>query len=237
MESSNRTIKHLLVTCVAICSMGDATACGAIDEVAKPRLVTRDQWGSKSAPIPDERKQVPVWVTIHHAGELWKPGDDPVLFVRDMQEWGHNRPQLEQPPRDTYWPDLPYHFLIAPDGRIFEGRLVEYEPESNTKYDLRGNIGIEMMGDFNEQRPTPEQLRACVQLTAWLCQKYHIDIDHVRTHQDAAVGQTDCPGKDFYRYFKDGQFKEWVSEAVAGKHPKIEPGPPLADGPKKLIEQ
>ena len=100
-------------------------------KVPKPRIVSREEWGSKAQPIGEDRKQVPKWITIHHAGELWHDKDDPVEFVRHMQVWGQKRPQLEKPPRDTYWPDLPYHFLIAPDGRIFEGRPTQYEPESN----------------------------------------------------------------------------------------------------------
>lgn len=204
--------------------------------VAAPPIVTGAQWGSKPQPIPDSRKQVPVWITIHHAGELWTHGEDPVQFVRKMQVWGQNRPKLEKPPRDTYWPDLPYHYLIAPDGRIFAGRPVQYEPESNTKYPLNGNICVEMMGDFNVQRPSVQQLRSCVQLTAWLSSKYHIDLNHVRTHQDAAQGQTDCPGKDFYRYITDGEFKKWVTETLNGKPAHIVPGPPLKDGPTVSID-
>ena len=152
-----------------------------------------------------------------------------------MQVWGQNRPTLEKPPRDTYWPDLPYHFLIAPDGRIFEGRPVIYEPETNTKYSVNGNIGIEMMGDFEKQRPSLEQLRSCVALTAWLSDKYHIDLDHVRTHMDAAPDQTDCPGRDFYRYIKDGQFKKWVAETLAGKKPQVKASAPLPDGPLESV--
>lgn len=199
----------------------------AESQVAKPAIVTREEWGSKPKPIGEERKQVPVWITVHHAGEVWKESDDPIKFVRRMQEWGQNRPTLEKPPRNTYWPDLPYHFLIGPDGRIFEGRPIEYEPESNTKYPLNGNIGVEMMGDFNVQRPTLAQIRSCVQLTAWLSHQHKIDLDHIRTHRDAAPGQTDCPGKDFYRYILDGQFKSWVQQALSGTTPKIDPGPPL----------
>jgi hypothetical protein len=203
--------------------------------IEKPALVTREQWGSKAQPIADDRKQVPTWITIHHAGELWHKGDDPAEFVRKMQIWGQNRPKLEKPPRDTYWPDLPYHFLIAPDGRIFEGRPIEYEPESNTKYPLKGNIGIEMMGDLNEQRPSLEQIKSCAALTAWLGRHYSIDLEHVRTHQDAAPDQTDCPGKDFYRYIKDGSFKSWVQQLEDGKTPDIQPGLPLPDGPVRSI--
>lgn len=201
--------------------------------VQKPSIVTREEWGSKPHPISDDRKQVPIWVTVHHAGEVWKAEDDPVKFVRRMQEWGQNRPKLEKPPRDTYWPDLPYHFLIAPDGRIFEGRPIEYEPESNTKYPLNGNIGVEMMGDFNVQRPTLAQIESCVKLTAWLSNQYKIDQQHIRTHRDAAPGQTDCPGKDFYRYLEDGQFKTWVQKVLSGDNPNIEQGPPLEGGPNK----
>lgn len=190
-------------------------------KVPKPPIVSREEWGSKSQPIGEDRKQVPEWITIHHAGEVWHDKDDPVEFVRHMQVWGQKRPQLEKPPRDTYWPDLPYHFLIAPDGRIFEGRQTQYEPESNTKYSLKGNIGVEMMGDFNVQRPTPKEIQSCVKLTAWLCQQHHIPLDHVRTHKDAAPNQTDCPGKDFYRYITDGQFKHWVQETMQGVEPSI----------------
>jgi hypothetical protein len=211
--------------------VGGTRPAAAAAPVPKPRIVTRERWGSMPMPIPDSRKQVPVWVTIHHAGELWKKGADPADFVRKMQIWGQNRPRLERPPRNTFWPDLPYHFLIAPDGRIFEGRPVQFEPESNTNYPLKGNIGVELMGDFNFQRPSVQQLRSVVRLTAWLCRQYSIDLDHVRTHRDAAGGQTDCPGKDFYRYWQDGRFKGWVKQILVGKTPDVELGPPLPGGP------
>lgn len=207
--------------------------------VPKPdKLVTREQWGSQSDPIPASRKHTPKWITLHHAGVLWTNSQDPADFVRNMQAWGKKRPQLEKPPMNTYWPDLAYHFMVAPDGRIFEGRPVEFEPESNTKYSLAGNIGVEMMGDFNRQRPSPAQLESVVRLTAWLMQEHHIGIEAVRTHRDAAPGQTECPGRDFYRYILDGQLRKWVQAVVDGQDPKIDPGPPLPaepPGPTELI--
>ncbi len=194
---------------------------------AKPALVTRAQWGSKPDPIPASRRQVPAWITVHHAGVAWRAGGDPVDFIRRMQRWG------KEPPRS--WPDLPYHYLIAPDGRIFEGRPVEFEPESNTRYPLNGNIGVEMMGDFNAQRPSPVQLRSVTALTAWLASEHRIKPDHIRAHKDAAPGQTDCPGRDFDRYFADGAFKRWVRQALTGAAPAIDPGPPLPEGPTAPI--
>lgn len=164
----------------------------------------------------------------------------PEQFIRDMQAWGKKRPEIEKPPRDTYWPDLPYHFLIAPDGRIFEGRPVEYEPESNTKYPLAGHIGVEMMGDFNRQRPSQAQLESVVRLTAWLMQQHKIDFDRVRTHRVVAPGQTECPGRDFYRYMLDGKFRKWTQTVLDSEDLKLDPGPPLPAepaGPTEVITE
>ncbi|SIO18544.1 N-acetylmuramoyl-L-alanine amidase [Singulisphaera sp. GP187] len=194
--------------------------------VPRPAIVSASEWGSKPQPIADARKQTPKYVTIHHAGVLWEAKVAPVVFVRNMQSWGQ---------KEKGWPDLPYHFLIAPDGTIFEGRPPSYEPESNTKYPLSGNIGVEMMGDFGRQRPDPRQIASCVKLTAWLCHHYRLDPAQVRGHKDAAPGLTDCPGKDFDRYLKNGQLRRWVEEMLAGNAPAIDPGPPLPDGPTKPI--
>ena len=199
----------------------------AVANVPKPPMVTREQWGSQPQPIPDERKHTPKYITIHHAGVDWKPGTDPQKFVKNMQAWGQ---------REKHWPDLAYHFLIAPDGRIFEARPMEYEPESNTKYDLQGHIGVELMGNFETQRPSRQQIESCVKLVAWLCQEQQIDPSQIAGHKDRAKGQTSCPGKDFYRYLASGQFVEWVKQTLAGKTPQIDPGPPLEGGPAVVVD-
>jgi hypothetical protein len=77
-----------------------------------------------------------------------------------------------------------------------------------------------MMGNFETQRPSPEQLESCARLTAWLCQQHHIDLAHVEGHKDAAKGQTSCPGKDFYRYLEGGEnatFRTWVKRLLDGQ--------------------
>jgi hypothetical protein len=195
-------------------------------QCTKPAIVSAAQWGSKPEPIADSRKQTPVWITVHHAGELWTGKTDPADFVRTMQAWGQ---------KEKHWPDLPYHFLIAPDGRIFEGRPVQYEPDTNTKYPVNGNIGIELFGNFEVQRPSVEQLQSCVKLVAWLAQENRIDQDHIRGHKDAAQGQTVCPGKDFYRYMADGTFRKWVEATMRGESPQVQEGEPLAGGPTERI--
>lgn len=226
-----------------IAGLGVASAAAAQNAVPPPvprpeRYVTREAWGSMPDPIPATRKHTPRWITIHHAGVLWTNTSTPEQSIRNLQAYGKKRPQIEKPPRNTYWPDLPYHFLIAPDGRIFEGRAIEYEPETNTQYSLAGNVGVELMGDFEKQRPSPAQLDSVVRLTAWLMQQHKIEMEQVRTHRDAAPGQTTCPGRDFYRYMLDGQFRKWVQAVLRAEDPKIDPGPPLPaepPGPTEVI--
>ena len=199
----------------------------AAAKVAKPPIVTREQWGSQPQPIDDSHKHTPKYITIHHGGTVWKAGTDPVKFVRGVQAYGQ---------REKHWPDLPYHFMIAPDGRIFEGRPIEYEPQSNTNYPLQGHIGVELMGNFEEQRPSVAQLKTTVALAAWLCQDLHIDPSQIAGHKDRAEKQTVCPGKDFYRYLQDGEFVGWVKETLAGKTPDVKPGEALPGGPTVIID-
>ena len=196
-------------------------------KVAKPETVTREQWGSTPQDIPETREHIPKYITIHHAGVDWKTGRDPKDFLKSMQAWGQ---------KEKGWPDLAYHYMIAPDGRIFECRPVEYEPESNTKYDLKGHLGIEMMGNFETQRPSEAQLKSVVALTAWLCQEHKIDPSQIAGHKDRAKDQTVCPGKDFVRYLDDGTFVKWVKATLAGEKPEVKSGPPLPDGPKVVVD-
>jgi hypothetical protein len=221
----------LLLMIVAACA---TSACAADEKPAtekKPvprptNVVPREEWNSEPQPFPDSKKHTPKYVTIHHAGVIYKPGTDPAKFVKNMQAWGQ---------KDKGWPDLPYHFLIAPDGRIFEARDMAYEPDTNTKYPLQGHIGVEMMGDFNKQRPSPQQLESAARLIAWICDEKKIDTKDIATHKDVAKGQTSCPGDDFYRYMTSGEFKQWVTRIMNGEDPQIDPGPPLENGPTVVV--
>jgi hypothetical protein len=194
--------------------------------VEKPTIITAQEWGSEPDPIPDDRRHRPRFITIHHAGVTWTEDDEPVRRLRGLQAWGK---------RDRNWPDIPYHFMIAPDGRVFEGRSLEYEPETNTNYDVRGHIGVHLWGNFGEQRVSREQLESAVRLIAWLSQEHEIPTETIRGHMDHA--STGCPGKDLYRYIEQSLVRQWVDQALAGEDPDVELLPPLPDGPLEMIPQ
>ncbi len=197
----------------------------SVPEVPRPAIVSAEQWGSEPDPIPESRRHEPRFLTVHHAGVLWKPQDEPVRKLRGLQSWGK---------RDKGWPDLPYHFLIAPDGRIFEGRSLAYEPETNTNYDVSGHVGVQVWGNFEEQRVSVEQLESLTTLLAWLSQELAIDPATIRGHRDVAAGTT-CPGKDLYRYVESGRLRRWVEAMRADEAVRVEVGPELDGGPSEVI--
>lgn len=189
-------------------------------------LVTAAQWGSQPDPFPKSYQHQPTTVLIHHAGVAWKPEDEPFAKLRGLQSWGKS---------DKGWHDVPYHFLIAPDGRIFEGRALQYKPDTNTDFDTTGYVNIQLWGNFEEQRVSPAQLVSTALLSARLADQLGMASDQIVTHKDVAPGQTSCPGKDFYRYVESGLFETWVNIARAGKTPPIRLLPPAQEGPTEMI--
>jgi N-acetylmuramoyl-L-alanine amidase len=215
----------LAMTCAALARI-ETTRVEPTSKPARPTIVTRAEWKSTPMPIDESRRQTPKRITLHHAGVLWKVDDDPVAKIKNLQTWGQ---------KEKGWPDVPYHFLIAPDGRIFEGRDWNYEPESNTKYALNGILNIQLWGDFEQQRVSPAQLRATVELVAWACGEFDVDPATVWGHKDAAPGQTTCPGRDFHRYIERGMIADAVRAKMSGAPGEVELLQPMAEGPTTQI--
>lgn len=191
--------------------------CSSVLAGAQPaQFVPRQQWGSEPAEISDELLHEPERITLHHSGVLWKEGDDAFKKIKALQSWGQ---------REKHWPDLPYHFLIDPEGRVFEGRELRYRPESNTDYELRGVVNVHLWGDFEQQSVTLAQLRATVELLAWLRQTR--GLEKLQTHRQAAPGQTTCPGRDLVRYLEEGLLQRWIEQSCDGQTPQVERLPVL----------
>ena len=144
-------------------------------------------------------------ITLHHSGDP-KPitlKDDPAKILRFLQTWGRD---------DKNWWDVPYHFFIAPDGKIYEGRDWHYIGETNTKYDPSGHFLINVLGNYEIQTPNPAQLNAIMDLMAWAVSEFNIPLDRIKGHRDYA--DTDCPGMNLYSYLKDGTIRKGIEERL-----------------------
>lgn len=162
------------------------------------KIVTRKEWGWKPPTFTLPEHQIKR-ITIHHSGVIFKQDEDVVKYLRHLQEWSRT---------EKHWMDIPYHYMIAPDGTIYEARPLKYPGDTNTTYNPRGHALICVLGNFEIQTPTKDQLEALAWLSAKLALEYHVGLDSIKSHKDYA--ETLCPGKNLYRYLQDGSLQKEI---------------------------
>jgi hypothetical protein len=142
-------------------------------------------------------------ITLHHTGsrEPLRPDDDPVDALNGLHDWGV---------REQNWWDLPYHYLIDLEGNIYEGRNTAYAGETNTSYDPRGHLLISLIGNYNLQEPTPQQLESAAKLMAYSIQKYGLSKEEIYGHDDWA--DTSCPGSYVSPFLNDGTILDMIEK-------------------------
>lgn len=167
-------------------------------------IVPRSEWKANE-PRP-YKQHTPVQITVHHeGGKVLDPSADGGQRLKNIQAWGMGP--------DRNWADIPYHFLIAADGTVYEGRAVNTVGETNTEYDPTGHLLICFLGNYQQQELNPQLLDVLTRLIAYLCKKYNISPETIATHRDHSK-QTDCPGKNIYPYFENGYVKKRVKELL-----------------------
>lgn len=170
-------------------------------------IVPVSAWGGTPADASKARRHAITRITLHHQGEPFKPGTDPQAYLRRLQSWSRQA---------KGWLDIPYHYVIDLDGRMYEARQIDYAGDTNTDYDPSGHALIEVVGNFEEVEPNQAQLDAVVELMAMLAAKYKVSLDDIRSHRDHS-DKTVCPGANLYRYVKQDYFRHKVALRLAGE--------------------
>jgi hypothetical protein len=136
---------------------------------------------------------VPRRITVHHTGRLSSKvaGAAAASEILGIQRHHQDRAR---------WTDIAYHFLIDRAGRLWEGRpLSSQGAHAGSDAANRGNIGVCLLGNFEVQRPTPEQTEALRRLLRQLEDLYRIDPESVFAHREVraayGLGFTECPGR------------------------------------------
>ncbi len=101
------------------------------------------------------------------------------------------------------WEGVGYHFVIgngsgSPNGRIevtFRWEDQMHGAHAGVRRYNQYGIGICLVGNFNNDRPTSAQMRSLVELTTYLQGKHNIPTSRIYGHRD--VKSTDCPGHNF----------------------------------------
>lgn len=151
-------------------------------------IIRRATWGART---PNYSAMAEDWdystVAIHHSGDAG--ATDPVEIQRKhMVEKGYD--------------DIGYHYLIHPNGRIYEGRYLTLKG-SHVELANTGKIGVLLMGDFEHQswdfsddEPTSAQLASAEALIRTL--KVELGtVSRLGGHRDYKP-TTECPGNALY---------------------------------------
>jgi N-acetylmuramoyl-L-alanine amidase len=165
---------------------------GCATPVPAPPIVEVADWGGQPlAALPPAPQRISR-ITVHHQGEVWpaasRPNDDPASYLQRLQSWSRLTKR---------WVDIPYHYVIAPDGSIHATRDPAIPGDTNTEYDPRGHALLMLMGNFEVQQPTPAQLESAVALMAHLARRNGLDETAIASHKDYST-QTVCPGAALY---------------------------------------
>jgi len=154
-------------------------------------VLPRSKWAT-GQPIPSRMNtMLPVtYITVHHDGMSPFTGNSTSAGARriDAIRIAHQR---------QGWGDIGYHFAIDRAGNIWEGRPLTYQG-AHVKDHNEHNIGVVMLGNFDEQRPTNAQVEALNRHVKNLKAAYGVSTPRLKTHQEWAA--TACPGRNVQAY-------------------------------------
>ncbi len=203
-------INKIILAALLILLMGCASTTPEVilvTELSYPTdlaVFTRAQW--KSQPLEKALPEHEIFtITIHHGGVVFSEDEDPVQHLQKLQAWSRSD--------EKNWIDIPYHFMLDLEGKIYETRPINYPGATNTTYDPTGHALICVMGNYEEQIISEEQLDALVNLCTYLAKLYNVDPATIKGHKDYT--ETLCPGRDLYRYIEDGTIEKRVREQLS----------------------
>lgn len=156
-----------------------------------PKIVSRQEWKAKDA-IGKMQPHTPQRITIHHTASPQKDSITIEKKMQALQNFSQGESRLASGKNKTAWPDVPYHYYIAVDGQIAEGRDIKFVGDTNTDYDPNGHILIVLEGNFENEQPSSNQLESLTSLAVWLSVKFGIPVAEIKSHNDYA--STACPG-------------------------------------------
>jgi len=177
-------------------------AAGVDGAFAPVHIVSVESWGGSPSHSPIQPQSIQR-ITLHHQGESWINGGDVAGYLQRLQQWSRLTKR---------WSDIPYHFVVSPEGQIYAARDLAVPGDTNTEYNPNGHALIMLLGNLEEVQPSRAQLLATVDLMAVLVRNHHLDLQDIATHRDFSA-QTLCPGKHLSAYVTSG----WLLRAVQSR--------------------
>lgn len=153
--------------------------------------------------------------TLSSAKHSWTPSADleeksrwQGIIVHHSATRSGSAAMIDQMHKQKGWDGMGYDFVInngrgAPNGQVEVGwRWVDQREGAHCRVDQNDDnywnehtIGICLVGNFENERPTAAQYDSLARLVRFLMARYHIPWSRVKGHGE--VDQTQCPGRNF----------------------------------------
>ncbi len=163
-------------------------------------VIARTQWTSAK---PDLRYKKPMngvqRITIHHSALNSTNLLSKDSVARQLEGIRRTHTARTDGANGSHWIDIGYHYIIDPAGRIWEGRPVAIEGAHVSDTNPH-NLGIMLMGNFSQHRPTAAALGSLDNFVASQMRRYRVPIRSVYTHQE--LKPTECPGTYLQQYMR-----------------------------------
>ncbi len=150
---------------------------------------------------------IPNAVTIRHVINLYRNLQWKYIIIHHTATWKGNARTINlSHGARGFWNGLGYHFLIdngtlgKGDGQIeMSPRWIRQQKGAHCKAgDMNKKaVGIALVGNFNYEKPTPNQLRSLSFLLSVLRRYYGIPSANILLHGRVPGAKTECPGKLF----------------------------------------
>ena len=157
-----------------------------------PRIIPVAEWGGQPLAVPARPQRI-THLTVHHQGELFNPGTDVPAYLRKLQTWSR---------QTRKWQDIPYHYVVAPDGLVYAARPPELAGETNTEYNPDGHLLVMLLGNFEVQHPTRAQWDGTVRLLVQMLRAHGLKPAALGVHRDYST-QTVCPGENLMKRWNE----------------------------------
>ena len=125
-------------------------------------------------------------ITLHHEGWNTVTFDDVSTTSDRLERIRRNHVN------NLGWGDIGYHYIIDRAGRLWEGRPLRYQGAHVGGHN-ENNLGIMILGNFDNQQPTQAQLRAMIDTVRVFRRRHNVPAHRVVTHQE--ITPTACPGR------------------------------------------
>lgn len=165
------------------------------------KLISKKDWGG----LPSRGSlQIhhPEKITFHHEGP--DKGFEKIHRIPCFEGAASIRKIQKFHMYEQGMADIKYHYVIAPNGDIYEGRQPHYLGKHVNKNN-RGNLGVLVIGNFNIETPTSQQISSVKKLCIHISFLFpNIDIPKcIGGHRDFDIEMETCPGDNLYNIISD----------------------------------